>query len=168
VAQRVARGRFGDAGRVHRGSKGALEDRFVEVMPASLAGGSVEVQARCGEHPLPGPFARGGRILEAQRAGEFDATRAGAEVGGVLVPGVFELLPEIGGGGYWEECDAIPSALALSNDDMAGAKVQIFDAESGALGDAQAGAVQELRHQKRRAVEVIEDAADFVACEYDR
>jgi hypothetical protein len=128
----------------------------------------VDVHASCREHPLPGPFARGGGILEAQRAGELHVTRAGAEVGGVLVPGAFELLPEIGRGGSWKERDAIFAALALSNDDVACAKVQILDPQGDAFGDTQACAVKELCHQERRAVEVIEDATDFVAREHDR
>jgi hypothetical protein len=86
----------------------------------------------------------------------------------VLVPGAFELLPEIGCDGPWKERKAIFAALTLPNDDVACAKVQIFDAQGGALGDAQARAVEELRHQEGRAAEVIEDAADFVAREHDR
>jgi hypothetical protein len=167
VAQRVARGGLGDAGRLHCASKGSLKDGFVEVVPATLAGVGVDVEACCWEHPLPRPFSCGGWILETECAGELDVARAGAEVGRVLALGSFELPPEIGRDGLWEERDAILQALALPNDDLTRAEVQVLDTQSGALGDAQAGTVEKSSHEERRIFQVFEDATNLVAREYD-
>ena len=147
MAQRVAGGGFGDPGRVHCRSKGSLEDCFVEVMPASLAGGGVEVEACCREDPLPCPFSRGGRVLETECARELYVAGAGAEIGRVLTSNTFELSPKIGRDGFWQKRDAIFLTLALANDDVTRAEVQILDAQSSALGDPQTSAVEQPRHE---------------------
>ena len=57
MAEAVTGGWLGEAGRADGLVEGALEDGFVEVVAAELAGGLVAVCARCEEEPLPGKVA---------------------------------------------------------------------------------------------------------------
>ena len=68
VPERVACRRSGNAGRPHGVFDRSLEHRFVKVMASALTGPGVQVEARGGKHPLPGPFPRRVRILGSQSA----------------------------------------------------------------------------------------------------
>src|SRR5436189_6331193 len=68
VAQRVTSRRSSNAGGPGRFLYGALGDRLMEVMSATLSGYPVDIEARGGKDPLPGPFARRAWIFRAQRA----------------------------------------------------------------------------------------------------
>jgi hypothetical protein len=46
-------------------------------------------------------------------------------------------------------------------------EVEIFDAQGGAFGHAQTGAVQKPRHEERRISQVLQDAPNLVAREHD-
>jgi hypothetical protein len=69
VSEGVARGELGNArgadGVLHR----ALENGFVEMMAATLAGEPVHVEPCGGEDPLPRPFAPGMRVLPQEGSG---------------------------------------------------------------------------------------------------
>jgi hypothetical protein len=69
VAEGVARGGLGETGGADRVLHGALEDRFVEMVAATLAGEPVHVQPRGREDSLPRPFAPGARVLPEEGAG---------------------------------------------------------------------------------------------------
>ena len=69
VAEGVAAGALGDARTAYRGLHRALQDGFVQVMPAALARLAVQVGTRGGEDPLPAPLAAGPRILPGQGPG---------------------------------------------------------------------------------------------------
>ena len=58
MAQRVRTDSLGNASGDGRASDGPLDDGFVQVVAAVLAGGLVDVSSGGREDPLPGPLAR--------------------------------------------------------------------------------------------------------------
>jgi hypothetical protein len=85
VAEGVARRGLGDPGRAHRIPHGALEDGFVQVVTAPLAGGVVDIDAGGREDPLPAPLASRVRILAKQRAWQLHPAGAVTEIGLMLL-----------------------------------------------------------------------------------
>ena len=69
VTEGMTRGRLGNSGGADGILDSPLEDRFVKVMAAPLAGGAVHLEARGREDPLPSPVSAGARILAQERAG---------------------------------------------------------------------------------------------------
>src|SRR5207302_10486819 len=80
VPERVARRLLGKAGLKHGLSDGTLDDRLVQMMAAALTRGSVDVESRRREHPLPGPFAPRVGVLPSERPRQLDPPCALAEV----------------------------------------------------------------------------------------
>jgi hypothetical protein len=72
MAQGMARGGAGHSGGARRVLDGALENRFVKMMPAPLAGRLVDVKPDGGKDPLPCPFTGGLRVLRPKRARQGD------------------------------------------------------------------------------------------------
>ena len=72
VAQRVRCGVFRDPGAQDGHLHGALEHRFVQVVPAPLARVAIDVEPCRGEHPLPPPLAASIGILTAERSRHVD------------------------------------------------------------------------------------------------
>ena len=56
VPEGVAGGGFGDAGDADGLLDCSLENRLMKMMAAGVAGVPIDVETRCGEDPLPGPF----------------------------------------------------------------------------------------------------------------
>ena len=71
-----------------------LQHRFVQVMPALLAGNSIGVMAGCGKHPLPSPlFSRVG-VFALKGIWQSDSAQAVFEIAPVLLLYYFEMLRE--------------------------------------------------------------------------
>src|SRR5256885_14183490 len=68
MPERVTRGPLGDSGPQHGVPHGALNRRWVEMMPPALGARAVDLGARRREHPLPSPLHRRARRLDLQRA----------------------------------------------------------------------------------------------------
>ena len=88
VPERVARRLLGKAGLEHSLSDGTLDDRLVQMMAAALTRGSVDVESRRREHPLPGPFTARVTVLPSERPPQLDPSLrpGGGRVDGVLPP----------------------------------------------------------------------------------
>ena len=67
-----------------------------------------------------------------------------------------------------EEGNAVAAAFAVTHDDVSGGKVEVFDAETRALEDAEARAVHQRRHEAWDAAYPAEDDPHLVACQDDR
>ncbi len=63
VAEGMAGGALRDGSPLESLSHGTLEHGFVQVVASVLAGRTLDVDSGGGEHPLPGPFPAGVRIL---------------------------------------------------------------------------------------------------------
>src|SRR5262249_58805749 len=91
VAEGVARRRLRDAGTADRVLHRPLEDGFVEVMAASLAGEAVDVKAGGGKDPLPAPQTARVGVLVHLGPGQFDPASALSEVSLMLLPHAFNV-----------------------------------------------------------------------------
>ena len=81
----------------------------------------------------------------------------------MLAPHPLQMPCEGGLHGGREHRDPILGALAVPDDDEVRREVDVLDAEARAFEQAQAGAVEEQRHETGNAVEVLEDGPDLVA-----
>ncbi|SRR6266536_275683 len=95
VPKGVAAHALGDARAESGGPDRALQDRFVEVMAAAVAGQSVDVDARGRKDPLPGPFAPCVGVLPREGPRQLDPARSGLEVALMLVADPVEMPEEI-------------------------------------------------------------------------
>ncbi len=80
VAERVARRALRDPRRQRRRADRLLHDRLMQVMAPALLGLAVDVGARCGEDPLPGPLSAGAWQLLPEPGGRLDEAGSGGEV----------------------------------------------------------------------------------------
>jgi hypothetical protein len=91
VPQSVAGRPLRDPGLQDRSANGALQDAFVEVMPAPATGLRISVVPRGGKHPLPRPVPGRSRVLSLEGEGYFDAAEAPCEILLMLHPHTFEV-----------------------------------------------------------------------------
>ena len=84
MTHRVRGDGLGDVGGDGGLADGALDDGFVKVVAAHIAGRGVGIGARGGKDPLPNPFARGAGVLAGQGLGQDNSARAQGQIGLVL------------------------------------------------------------------------------------
>src|SRR5437868_8877251 len=99
MPERVTARVLQDAGLAQRALDGALDDRFVQVMAAALAGDAIHIVSGRREHPLPAQLAPGVRVLSRQRVGNGDPAGAGLEVHAMLPAYRLDLLQQRSLGG---------------------------------------------------------------------
>jgi hypothetical protein len=167
VTQGVGRDVLGDVGDLGGLVDGALEDALVEMVASDLAGLAIGVRSGGGKDPLPRPGAREVGVLSAKGIGELDAAGAATEVGLVLRLSGGELVAQGLETRVGERGDAIAAAFGVADDDFAAVEIEVFDAKGGALEEAQAGAVEERRHQVGRAAEIGEERRHLLDGEDD-
>lgn len=85
----------------------------------------------------------------------------------VEAAGGFDLGLEQRAEGSGQDRHAILVALAAAHEDLVAAEVDVLDAQATAFEQAQAGSVQERRHQASCARQLVQDRSDFVAGEDD-
>ena len=146
----------------------ALKHGLVKMMAPSLARGAVDVEAGCREDPLPWPFVAGVWVLACEGPGQFDPAGAASQVGIMLVLRPLKMLDECWLDYCWEHGGAILRALAVTDDDLVRREVDILNSQTTALEEAQAGAIEQRRHEPLCAVELADDGAHLVAAENDR
>jgi len=168
VAQGVAGDPLRDSCRLRGPAYRALEDGLVEMMPASLAGGGVDVLASRWEDPLPEPLAAGVGELGVQGVGELDPARATLEVCAMLASDLHELPLEGLDCDHRQQGDAIAVALATANDDLPLGEIEILHPQACTLEESEARSVEERRHEPRRADEMVEKRADLTRRENGR
>ena len=81
MAQRVWRGRLGDARRLHGSLEGPLERLGIQVVAADHAATRIDRQALLGKDPEPGPARTGTRILARERVGQLHSRLIGLDIG---------------------------------------------------------------------------------------
>ena len=119
----------GENGLAHR----VLDDRFVKVVTPPLAGLGIDVGARRGEDPLPGPvLARRGE-LAAEGAGKLDPPCALRHVALVVPPQLAEVRGEVAPDGAGKNPDPILVAFRATDRDLVPAEVDVPDAQAAAL-----------------------------------
>src|SRR5438128_8134281 len=115
MPERVTARVLGDAGLAQRALDGALNDGFVQVMAAPLAGEAIHIVSGRREHPLPAELASGVRILSRERVGQGDPAGAGLDVHAMLPAYSLDLRQQAGLGGGGKHGHAVLGALAAAN-----------------------------------------------------
>ena len=133
VAEGVAGGPLGNAGRQHGSADGLLDHGLVQVVPASLPRFAVLVEPGGGEHPLPGPRAAGGWELSRQRAGQLDPPGAPGDVGLVLMAHALDVRCEISLHGGGKHRGAVLVTLAAPHEDLVSREIDVLHAQPTAL-----------------------------------
>src|SRR5207245_11738179 len=101
MPERVTARVLEDAGLAQRALDGTLDDRFVQVMAAPLAGEAIHVVSGRREHPLAADLASGARGLARERGGPGDPAGAGLDIHASLRACSPDLRegPRVGAGG---------------------------------------------------------------------
>src|SRR5262245_24907984 len=159
--------RLGMAARQGGSANRALEDGFVEVMAAPLAGLAIDVAARGRKQPLPRPLAPRVRIFSGQSVGQFDPAGSSLEVQPMLGSDGIQVLQKLRLDGSGHHGAAILVAFAGANDDLVAGSVQVRNAQPGALEEAESGAIEEEAHEPNHSLHVTEDGADFLTGQHD-
>src|SRR5688500_14629869 len=107
-------------------------------MTSALSGARVEIVPGRGEHPLPGPVARGSRILGKESARKLHVAGARSKVGTVLALNGRDVITKGCANLNGQQGDAILLSLGLADEKVAGRKVDVLDAKARALEQAQA------------------------------
>lgn len=126
MAERVAAHPLGDPGAKGRRLHRALQDGLVQVMPAALAGQTVDVDARGRERPLPGPLAARVGVLRAEGPRQLDPAGARLEIDLMLVP----------------DHNEVPQH---PHHDLVAREIDVLHAQAGALEQAEPCAIEEDR-----------------------
>ena len=154
MAQRMRRGRASDAGALHGALEGALEGLVVQVMAPLDAGARARPRcSACGKtqnqaHDAP---ARG--YLRSSASGICTPPRPARASACHSAVRALQLRLQRRRQRGRQHDDAVLAALAVAHDDDAALEVDILDAQLQRLGDAHAGAVEQLRQHAVRAVE---------------
>ena len=162
MAEGVTACGLGDAGLKDRLLHRALQNGFVQMVPALLSGYPVGIMARRWKDPLPRPrFARVG-VFPVKGVGQGDTTQPFLQI--------FFMLPfdrlEVPEQGLFDGCGqhrvAVFVALPRSDDDLVPRKVDILDSEAATFHQPQSCPVEQHPHQPRRAVQAIQEPSDFL------
>jgi hypothetical protein len=159
----MATGGLEDPAAADGGPDGALEGAFGGMVASDDAATGVDRAAGGGEEVLPAELAIGVRILRRQGMGQMGAAVALLDIVPVEGPDAIDLLAQGFFQGAGQQGDAVLRALAVADDEMALAEVDVLDPEAEAFQQSEAGAVEQAGHQSIRAVELVEDGADLVA-----
>ena len=168
VAQGVRRGRPVNAGARHRALEGALQRLVVQVMAALHARARIDRQIGLREDPEPGPLRPRLRVLAVQRVGHEDAAPARLRVGRPQHLRARQLIVQGRHQRGGQHHRAVLAALAAAHDERAAFEIDILDAQLQRLGDAQPGAVEQLREQALLALQQRQDARHFVGRQHHR
>lgn len=165
VAEGMGRYGFFDAGLFGGVVDGALQGRRVDVVAADNAGQRVGGALAGGEDELPGPFPRGAAVFFAEGIGEDDLTVAFGQV--FLVQGfsILQQLFQFGDEAVGQDGGAVVVALAAADDDLAVVKIQVFNAQTQALAEADAGTIEDAGHEARGAAHLVDDLEGFGVAE---
>jgi len=86
----------------------------------------------------------------------------------MLVPDPVQVALQGLDGGVREDGDTVAAAFAVPDGDLPPGEVDILDAQSATLQQAEAGAVHQGRHQRGDTVHPRQDCAHLILCEDDR
>lgn len=143
----------------------SLQAGGVEMVAAFLPAAGVGGAFGRGKEVLPGEFAAGIGVFCFEGIGEVDFAAAGSEVFFVEEANTFDLTLQVGDDDAGQGDDAVFFAFAIAHRDAFVLKVNILDTQADAFHQAQAGAVEQLRHEFVNSVHEADDAEDFFAAE---
>jgi len=142
MTQSVTASMFEDAGFQPRFSKCTLQDRFVQMMPALLAGKAIYKMIRCRKNPLPTPFLTGIGIFALKRVRQSNTSYTSFEVGLMLGFNESEVLQKRLSDCSWQGRMAVFVPFSGTNHDFVLRKVDIFYAQAAAFYEAQPSTIE--------------------------
>ena len=147
--------------------KCALQDGFVEMMPALFAGNPVGEMTGRRKNPLPVPFFTGIWIFSIESIRQGNPAKPPFEIRFVLRANLPKMLAQRISHRAGQHRVAIFVSLPRSNNDLVAQEINIFDPKTAAFHESQTATVEQNRHQTRHSVHAVDDFLDFVFREYD-
>jgi len=126
---------------------GLLDERFVDVVPALLAGPRVHPAMLLWKHGLPAPLAICIWILAGQGVRQLHAAVAVGQVLLVNCVDSLEMFLQGASDRLWHHRRTILVFLAFADRDLAALEIEILDPQVKRFGQSQAAAVQEHRDE---------------------
>ncbi len=144
-----------------------LEGGLGQMMPSLDPRARVDRSPGRGEDVLPGGLAIGVGILLGQGVGEVDAAEPLGDIAFVPAPDAGDLILQGFRQRPWQEGHAVLLPLAVADDEVVLAEIDVLDPEAEAFHQPQTGAVEQAGHEEFLAVELGQDGADLGAREDD-
>src|SRR5438876_2013699 len=141
---------------------GALQDGFVQVMPAPLAGAPVDIHAGRREDPLPHPLAPSIWVFSSERRRQLDPAGSIFDVTTVLFLYKLQMTGELRLDRGGQHRHSVLVTLAASHDDLVRREVDVLHTQAAALQQPQPGPVEQVRHQAWRALQPAEHGPHLV------
>ena len=142
MAERMARGRLGEAGRTHRLLHGPLQDLLVQVMAPLLSGIGINGAMTGRKDILPAPLAASIRVFSGQRIGQRDLAKTGIQI--VIVNRLDLLQVTLQGfndcGG--QQSDPILETLPIVDGYLPHGEIHILDPQAQALHQPETSPIQ--------------------------
>ena len=157
MAQRVGRGRLGQAGRLDRPLHCPLQQLFIHVMSPLATVTRIDGIAARTEHVLPAPFRRSVWIFPGQSIGKPDLRLACDAVIPIDQAAFFEVSGKRPRQNFGQHRHPVLGALAVADHDLSKAEIQVLDPQPYAFHQAHSGAVKQTGHQGVRALHAFED-----------
>jgi len=162
MPKRVARDSFGQSGLSDSLQDRLLNKRFVNVVPALLAGLGVSPTAFLWEYELPAPLAIGVRILPGQRMRQFHAAVTVRQVLLVNLLDAPKVLLQGADHRPRHRRDTVFVSLPFADGDLAALEVQVFDPQAEGLQKPESSPVQQHPDQPFVAVQVRQEPRYFI------
>lgn len=133
------------------------------MMPALLAGLSIDPAILLWKSPLPAPFGLGMRVFSPQGVGQSHLTIAVGEVLFPDVPDPEEMFLQMLAKRFRQHGDAGLGPLAVPNRDLITGKIQILNPQTQTLHQPQPNAVHQAGHEPFVAIQVSQHGFDLAA-----
>ena len=162
MSQRVARDPLREAGPSGRRPHCLLNHGLVEMMAAPLSRRRVAIHPRGGKDPLPRPRAARIRGLDAERVRQLDPAGAEFEVGQVLAAYRSQVRTQSPRKVRRQNRAAVLVTLTLPDRHLASTEIQILHPKAQPFEQAQAAAVKQAGHQRRRVLDMSQQEGHLV------
>jgi hypothetical protein len=164
----VNAGWFDDAGSTHRLPKRTLQGILRRVVTSFDAGARVDGAARRREHVLPAPLPFGTGILPRQGERQMNASATFAKI--VLMQRAYahEMIAQRFEQVLRQQSNLVLLSLGVADEQLTVLKVDVLDAKSKALEQAQSATINQRRHEPRGPLQLGENRPDLIARKYYR
>ena len=169
--ERVAEGMAGGALRDRRPLEcvphSALKHGFVQVVASALAGRTLDVDASGGEHPLPGPFPAGVRMLAREGRRQLHPPGAMAKIDLVLLLGQRQVPGQLRLHDGRQHRHPVLVPLAATDGELVPREVNVLHSKARAFEQTESRAVEERTHQTGHPVHLAEHRSNLLAGQHD-
>jgi hypothetical protein len=165
VPERVARGRLDDPGASDGAANEFLQRGLGQMMAPLDPGSGVDRSSRRGKDVLPGQLTIGVGILLGQGMRQVDSTEPLGDIPIVPAPNGIDLPHQGFHQRSGQEGHAVFLPLAVADDEVLLAEIDVLDPEAEAFHQPQPGTIKQTGHEMLLAIELGQDGADLGARE---